>query len=1108
MNSNTSHRIVRAQQIDRICCQFEAAWQAGCRPSIADYLSDVSNSLRDAVLLELLPIEQHYRKQQNEAIDADEYFNAYPHLREQLESCFAAAPTKVNAGTDPSLAPALPPITLLRIPGYEIEEKLGQGGMAIVYRSRDLKLNRTVAIKMILGADEATPEDRIRMRLEAEAIARLHHPNIVELHALHEIDGQPILVMGFVAGGTLHAMLNGRRPGIAKSAEMIEALARGINHAHQKGVIHRDLKPGNILLDLEGTPKISDFGLAKRLDLKKSLTRTGIVIGTPGYMSPEQARGESDRVGTATDIHALGIILYEMLTSKSPFEGGNISATLKAVCETMPAPPSSINGSIPRDLDTICMKCLRKEPEERYASALELAQDLRRYQDGRPIFARPVGTAESFFRWSRRNPAAVTLIAILLLGMIAIGTNLLTNHFERKRKNEEIERVIDSLEKLTQDAIHYPREAYRLDDLRTEAKRLLGPVTYLTPELGERVAALDAKIVGLYEERELSRRLEMVRFQQHLLNDRRDDALVTEAAFRHCFEETLSFAEENLSATATRIRSSPFAADILGPLDNWAMLRRNIWNDSDPLRARLLRVLDLADPEPEAVRIRQAIHSLDLSKMKGDADSPVCEKLPPATLALYSSLLRRDKSPAEPPKLLLQAQRRNPSDFWINYELSVWYQEFAQTSKLHEARRYASACLALNPENAFVHQRLAFIATELNELDEAVFHLGEALRLRPDHFNIHYHAAEILSRFGYMQAATEEYRKAVRCEPRTYHHRAWMALSQLYATRGEPKAGVRAANRAIELRPNYAAAYLARGMAWLMLGQFENAFQDCQEAKRLDPEMESLSTNMVNLLIQVGELEEAISLGKPRLKSTPQDYKLRLNVAAAMGLIGDANEAAAQFEELVKAQPKYALAWYNLGEARLGLGDYVGAVKAFQEADTLGKQLSRWTQPSADSLATARRYQQLLGDLSKVIDGSRQLTDKDDLADYAQICLRRGHERKAVELYLRLFEMDREIASDTDFRMDAIVAAAKSPETHPQALIWLKEDLKRLQASDWKGNREVLLATRRELQRLKQHRSFAPIRDEKRGADFQKFWEEVDQLRDAVREKMFIHFSP
>jgi WD40 repeat protein len=306
---------------------------------------------------------------------------------------------------------------------YEVLEVLGRGGMGVVYRARHLKLGHEVALKMILAGGLADVQEQARFLLEATAVARLHHPGIVRLLEFGEDQG-PFFCLEFIDGGSLRDRIkNGPLPPRGTAA-LIEKLAQAMQHAHEHGIVHRDLKPANVLLTRRGEPKIADFGLAKQMDAADDLSGSGAILGTPSYMAPEQAEGRRRDVGPTTDVWSLGAILYECLTGQVPFQGSTAQETLQRVIGQEPTPPRRLVPSLPRDLETICLRCLEKDPKKRYLSAAALADDLGRFLRGEPVAARRVGRAERAWRWCRRNPVvagAAVAVALALLAGAAVS---------------------------------------------------------------------------------------------------------------------------------------------------------------------------------------------------------------------------------------------------------------------------------------------------------------------------------------------------------------------------------------------------------------------------------------------------------------------------------------------------------------------------------------------------------------------------------------------------------------------------------------------------------------------------------------------------------------
>jgi len=369
-----------------------------------------------------------------------------------------APPTPSQAEPPTNIVPPVPSLSFIEltpgssVAGYEILEVLGRGGMGIVYKARQMSLKRTVALKMIHADKGLDPTSFARFRREAEAIARLQHPNIVQIYEIGEHEGVPFFSLEYVAGGNLAAQLRSGLPSVRQAAALVEGLARGVQHAHDCGILHRDLKPGNVLLAapnepvsgvrgealgvrgqetgvgvLTPFPKIADFGLAKHFlqQGEEPLTQSGIVVGTPNYMAPEQARGAGEAIGPATDIYALGAILYHTLTGRPPFQRPTPTETMYDVVHENAVPPSLLRDNLPRDLETICLTCLRKEPAGRYPSAAALAEDLAHFLAGTSIAARPDSARERITSWVRRRP----LLASLVLLAVVTGLGLVLGAF-------------------------------------------------------------------------------------------------------------------------------------------------------------------------------------------------------------------------------------------------------------------------------------------------------------------------------------------------------------------------------------------------------------------------------------------------------------------------------------------------------------------------------------------------------------------------------------------------------------------------------------------------------------------------------------------------------
>jgi tetratricopeptide (TPR) repeat protein/tRNA A-37 threonylcarbamoyl transferase component Bud32 len=494
----------RALLIELVHEDLEYRLKAGEQVRVESYLERFPELRSERpVALDLIAAEYVLRRRREPNLAPEEYLQRFPevgevllpHLEEYAQREAQAGPqlrrsegqetvwptseseSPANGQTPASVAPAPeaePGATEPgRIPGYEILGELGRGGMGVVYKARQIKLNRVVALKMILAGNYAGPEELARFRREAEAVARLQHPHIVQIHEVGEADGRPFFSLEYVEGGSLADKLDGTPLPPRQAAELVETLARAVQAAHERGVVHRDLKPANVLLTAEEQPKVTDFGLAKRIDQEKGQVQSGAIVGTASYMPPEQAGGQPGAIGPATDVYALGSILYEVLTGRPPFQGATVWDTLEQVFTQEPVPPSRLQPKVPRDLETICLKCLHKAPAKRYASGLALAEDLRRFRVGEPILARPVGLLERTAKWARRKPAAAVAVGLLLASIAGLALGLFIVERERKRAEQALvqeakrkQQARDVLDAMTSELI---------DDLLAKQPKLTDP---------------------------------------------------------------------------------------------------------------------------------------------------------------------------------------------------------------------------------------------------------------------------------------------------------------------------------------------------------------------------------------------------------------------------------------------------------------------------------------------------------------------------------------------------------------------------------------------------------------------------------------------------------
>ena len=418
MNHNVSSTMMdsplaRRCRSEQICTRFEEAFKAGLRPGLREFLGETPDVEQAELFKELLPLEVFYRRKAGEAPNPADYTFENSELAEVVNAFFSV----LNEPADRQRTSEFP-----SVPGYTVECQLGRGGMGVVYLARQHQPRRLVALKMIRDGTLTRKEASRRFQTEADAVARMQHPNIVPVYAVGEVDGRAFMVLEYVPGGSLDEHLKGQPIPPRDAARLVETLVRAVAHAHSLGVIHRDLKPANVLMPDILQPanlKVTDFGLAKLLEDSTGPTLTGETLGTPSYMAPEQARGDGSLIGRGTDIYSLGTILYELVTGRPPFTGPSAISTLQQVINFEPVSPRQLQPSLPRDLETICLKCLEKLPQRRYATALDLADDLSRFYNGEPITARPLGQVERACRWSKRHPTIVAIVICMAIGFVA-----------------------------------------------------------------------------------------------------------------------------------------------------------------------------------------------------------------------------------------------------------------------------------------------------------------------------------------------------------------------------------------------------------------------------------------------------------------------------------------------------------------------------------------------------------------------------------------------------------------------------------------------------------------------------------------------------------------
>jgi len=785
-------------------------------------------------------------------------------IEEELDALFPAS--LPVAAARPGLS------DLPQVAGYAVEAVLGRGGMGVVFRAQHLRLNRTVALKMLRAGEHASRSERARFLREARASAGLRHPHLVQIHDVGEADGRPYFTMEFVEGGTLAERLRGIPQPATAATDLTITLAEAVEAAHRGGVIHRDLKPGNVLLTAGGAPKVGDFGLARQVQDTDQLTLSGDRLGTPSYMAPEQAGGRLAAVGPATDVYALGAILYEMLTGRPPFHGESSADTERQVLTVDPVPPSRLNPRVPRDLETICLKCLQKDPARRYASAAALAGDLGRCRRGEPILARPVGQLERSAKWVRRHPATVTVLASAAALAITLGASGLWLVSQRASVAQAVGNDLREAVWLQRQSSWGTAEA-ALD----RARARLGD--HWLPALRDRLNQGD-------QDEALAAQLDTIGLGRVVVEGSHHTSPLTNAQADVAYGAALRDAGmgdfgNDPSVVAARVTASNACAAIVVALDDCAVCT------TDPRRREwLLAVARKADPDPTGWRdrARDPVRWLDPAVIANLARTAFDAHAPIRLLVAIGERLQASGGDAIP--FLERVQRENPGDFWANFTLADAYW---QRDVYGEAIRYYQAALAVRPNAPVAQSNLGMALAAAGMQDDAIFHFRQAIALDPGFGHAHYSLG--LSLKG--------------------EHQLPEALAQLL--------------RAQQIDPSVPDTAYNVGLALNELGRPGEAIVQFRTALRLRPGDLNARYNLGLSLRSVGRAGEAIVELRQVIARAPDMADAHYNLGLAFKDAHRRAEAIAQFQETVRINPRYASAHGTLGQLLLERGSLAAA---------------------------------------------------------------------------------------------------------------------------------------------------------------------------------------
>ena len=841
-----------------------------------------------------------------------------------------------------------------RIANYEILGVLGHGAVGVVYKAKQISLNRLVALKMLLAGSHAARGELMRFRIEAEAVARLRHPNIVQVYEVGEHNGLPFFSLEFVEGGSLQHKMNGKPLPPRTGAEIMVALAQAMHFAHEHNIIHRDLKPANILLTPDGIPKITDFGLAKRLEEteESSQTRTGTLMGTPSYMPPEQAEGRTHEIGPLSDQYTLGAILYELLTGRPPFLGASLLETIQQVRNQEPVPPTQLQASTPKDLEVICLKGLQKDPGKRYANAGEMADDLRRFLNHEPIHARPVSRVERTWRWCRRNPRVASLyaaVAVLVMLVVVSGGVL---GFRMMREQQTVDRVRDQVE----ERLKFATDAITVGSVKEAGNFLHGSNSLLDSaagldELRGRWYDLKDRVEALGEFKDL---LDKARFSLFFANGNRKQL---DQGREYCQKLLALYDARGLAAEGllNDEQRQLFKEDVFDMYLVATWTESELTQDAEPaVRQKVARQaldwLDRADKILPGMRTlynaRTVFHKIlgDEQAFQADEKRALSIKWEAAVDNLWHAnaeiVKRGDKANREGNWIEAQKHyreavgscavvlRQHPGHFWAYF---WWAIAKLQLGDFRDALIGFTECTRIKPKFAWSYYNRGMAHLSLGQYDRAIGDYSTALEIKPDDVGSRAWRAHAYLEQGNLDNALNDCNQALELNSR--YARAFLTRAECYKRRKQYEQSLADYTQVLDVNENKVEVYLKRAAVYQEMKRFDDALGDYDHAVDLEPNnIEALRSRALLHYLRK-EYQKAVNDFTSAIALDPQGADLYVNRAVLnWGFVKDLDAAIFDWQQVLRLRPGDADACRALAGIYLGRRQYALALRELEVA--------------------------------------------------------------------------------------------------------------------------------------------------------------------------------